>query len=97
MKANLLKTLKYIFESFYIANVFSVVLGVAFILMAQSMAEITMVIGGITLLIKGLTDLFVMIRNREVFLSVKRTLNEIKQQGTEEQSEIIENSNKAED
>ncbi len=76
-----------------VANIFSIVLGIAFILMARSMAEITMVIGGITLLIKGLTDLFVMIQNREILTSAKGTINQIKQQGNEESSDELLNSN----
>lgn len=67
-----------------IANVFSIVIGAAFIILSKSTAEITMIICGIVLMIKGLSDLFVMIQNRSILSSAKGTINEIKHQGSNE-------------
>ena len=39
-----------------------------------------MALSGVVLIIKGLADLIVMIRNREIVSSVKETVAEIKQQ-----------------
>ena len=69
---------------------FSLVIGLAFILMSWNTAEITMRLGGIVLLIKGLMDLFIMIRNRELISTAAKTIRDIKQQGEKDSDEPSE-------
>jgi uncharacterized membrane protein HdeD (DUF308 family) len=66
---------------------FSFIIGLAFILMAWNTAEFTMRLGGIVLLIKGLVDLFIMIRNRELISTAAKTISDIKYQGDKESDE----------
>ena len=61
-----------------IANTFSVVIGAAFILLAWNTAELSMILCGVVMIVKGLMDLYIMLRNREFLSSVKGTFNEIK-------------------
>lgn len=64
----------------FVLGILTVGAGVAFIIFSKSTAELTMVVCGVVLIIKGLADLIVMIRNREIVSSVKETVAEIKQQ-----------------
>lgn len=66
-----------------IAYSFSVVIGAAFIVFSWSTADITMVICGVVLIVKALTELYIMIRNREIFSSVKGTISDIKNQSAD--------------
>lgn len=63
---------------------FSVLIGLAFILMSWNTAHITMILGGIVLTVKGVMDLYIMIRNRELVSSAVKTIRDIKQQGNNE-------------
>lgn len=58
--------------------------------MSWNTAEITMRLGGIVLLIKGLMDLFIMIRNRELISTAAKTIRDIKQQGEKDSDEPSE-------
>jgi uncharacterized membrane protein HdeD (DUF308 family) len=60
-------------------NVLSVILGIVFIILSDDTADFTMVLCGIVLVIKALSDLIIMIRNKELISTVKNTVNEIKQ------------------
>ena len=63
-----------------IPGIFSIVLGVVFVLLpARSAAFVYRITGGM-LLIKVIGEYFVMIRNREVLSSVKDTIQQIKDQ-----------------
>lgn len=63
-----------------IISVFTVVVGVAFIILPDDAASMTYSLIGIALIIKAVSDLIVMFRNREVFSSVKESINAIKNQ-----------------
>lgn len=63
-----------------IANAVSVIIGAAFILIAWNTAELTMIICGIVMIAKGLMDLYIMIRNREILSNIKGIFNDIKHQ-----------------
>ena len=53
----------------------------------------TMKVFGAIMTAKGLTDLIILLRNRQFVFSIKDTLRQIKEQGKEEE-EIKEESNK---
>ncbi len=59
-------------------NLLSVAIGAVFIFLSDDTADFTMVLCGIVLVVKALSDLFIMIRNKELISTVKDTLNEIK-------------------
>ena len=65
--------------SFFL-NLLSVVIGVVFIILSNDSADFTMMLCGIVLVVKALSDLFIMIRNHELISTVKNTVNEIKHQ-----------------
>ncbi len=69
--------------SFFL-NLLSVVIGVVFIILSNDSADFTMMLCGIVLVVKALSDLFIMIRNHELISTVKNTVNEIKHQKPEE-------------
>ena len=73
-----------------VAYSFSVVIGAAFILLSWSTADLTMVICGIVLILKGLTELYIIIRNREVVSSVKGTFSDIKNQSDNNSEKLSE-------
>lgn len=74
-------------------NLLSVAVGVFFILLSGDSAEFTMVLCGVILVLKGLSDLFVMIRNRELITTVKITYNEIKHQDAAQIENAAEQNN----
>lgn len=59
-------------------NILSVIIGVVFIFLSDDTADFTMVLCGIVLVVKALSDLFIIIRNKELISTVKDTVNEIK-------------------
>ena len=61
-------------------GIFTVALGVAFTVLVWNTAVIVMQIFGAVLILKGIADLVLMIRNREILSSVKDTVQQIKQQ-----------------
>ena len=81
--------------SFFL-NLLSVVIGVVFIILSNDSADFTMMLCGIVLVVKALSDLFIMIRNHELISTVKNTVNEIKNQKPEE-AEMPEETEKPED
>lgn len=81
--------------SFFL-NLLSVVIGVVFIILSNDSADFTMMLCGIVLVVKALSDLFIMIRNHELISTVKNTVNEIKYQKPEE-AEMPEETEKPED
>lgn len=81
--------------SFFL-NLLSVVIGVVFIILSNDSADFTMMLCGIVLVVKALSDLFIMIRNHELISTVKNTVNEIKYQKPEE-AEMPEETEKTED
>ena len=81
--------------SFFL-NLLSVVIGVVFIILSNDSADFTMMLCGIVLVVKALSDLFIMIRNHELISTVKNTVNEIKHQKLEE-AEVPEETEKPED
>ena len=81
--------------SFFL-NLLSVVIGVVFIILSNDSADFTMMLCGIVLVVKALSDLFIMIRNHELISTVKNTVNEIKHQKPEE-AEMPEETEKPED
>ena len=81
--------------SFFL-NLLSVVIGVVFIILSNDSADFTMMLCGIVLVVKALSDLFIMIRNHELISTVKNTVNEIKHQKPEE-SEVPGETEKPED
>ena len=76
-------------------NAVSVAVGVVFIVLSNDSADFTMVLCGIVLVIKALSDLVIMIRNHELVSTVKDTVSEIKNQKPE-QSEQTEQSEQSE-
>lgn len=60
-------------------NLLSVAIGIVFIFMSDDSADFTMVLCGIVLVVKALSDLVIMIRNKELISTVKDTVKEIKQ------------------
>ena len=81
--------------SFFL-NLLSVVIGVVFIILSNDSADFTMMLCGIVLVVKALSDLFIMIRNHELISTVKNTVNEIKHQKPEG-AEVPEETEKPED
>lgn len=81
--------------SFFL-NLLSVVIGVVFIILSNDSADFTMMLCGIVLVVKALSDLFIMIRNHELISTVKNTVNEIKYQKPEE-AEMPEDAEKTEE
>lgn len=81
--------------SFFL-NLLSVVIGVVFIILSNDSADFTMMLCGIVLVVKALSDLFIMIRNHELISTVKNAVNEIKHQKPEE-AEVPEETEKPED
>ena len=65
--------------SFFL-NLLSVAIGLVFLFMSDDTADFTMVLCGIVLVVKALSDLFIMIRNKELISTVKEAVNEIKNQ-----------------
>ena len=65
-------------------NLLSISVGAIFILLSGDTADFTMVLCGIVLVLKALSDLFIMIRNKELISTVKSTLNEIKHPESEQ-------------
>lgn len=63
-----------------VLGILSAAAGAVFIVFAQNTADFAMALSGLVMIIKGLADLLVMIRNREFLSSVKETVAEIKQQ-----------------
>lgn len=59
-------------------NLLSVVIGLVFIFLSNDSADFTMVICGIVLVVKAVSDLVIIIRNKELISTVKNTVNEIK-------------------
>lgn len=59
-------------------NLLSVAVGAIFIIMSGDTADFTMILCGIFLVLKALSDLFIMISNKELISTVKSTINEIK-------------------
>ncbi len=74
-------------------NFLSVIIGVFFILLSGDAADFTMVLCGIVLILKALSDLFIMIYNREIFSSVKETFSEIKHQEAAQNDKDKEQNN----
>lgn len=62
-------------------SIFTVLVGILFIVMAWNTAVFTMQLMGAILIIKSVVELVIMIRNREVLSSVTDSLKQIKQQG----------------
>lgn len=81
--------------SFFL-NLLSVVIGVVFIILSNDSADFTMMLCGIVLVVKALSDLFIMIRNHELISTVKNTVSEIKHQKPEE-TEMPEETEKTEE
>lgn len=63
-----------------IISIFTILLGVVFIVMPRDTAPIVYRITGMMIIAKAVVDFVVMIRNREVISSVKDTLSQIKKQ-----------------
>lgn len=61
-------------------NILSIAVGAFFILFSGDTADFTMILCGIVLVLKALSDLAIMIHNRELVSTVKSTFNEIKHQ-----------------
>ena len=59
-------------------NLLSIAVGLFFIIYSGDTADFTMVICGVVLVLKALSDLVIMIRNKELISTIKNTLNEIK-------------------
>ena len=81
--------------SFFL-NLLSVVIGIVFIILSNDSADFTMVLCGIVLVVKALSDLIIMIRNHELVSTVKDTVSEIKNQKPEE-AEVSEETEKPEE
>ncbi len=76
-----------------VVSILSVIVGAVFIIFCWSSADMTMKVFGAIMTAKGLTDLIILLRNRQFVFSIKDTLRQIKEQGKEEE-EIKEESNK---
>ena len=63
----------------FIVSIISVVVGIAFIVFCRASADMAMRISGIILTAKGVTDLIILLRNREFVFSIKDTLRQIKE------------------
>ena len=63
-----------------VLGILSAAAGAVFIVFAQNTADFAMALSGLVMIIKGLADLIVMIRNREIVSSVKETVAQIKHQ-----------------
>ena len=63
-----------------IISIFTLMLGVLFIVVPHDVAAITMRISGILLLLKGIPEIIVLILNRGIAPSVKDTIQELKDQ-----------------
>ena len=63
-----------------ILSVFSIALGIVFVLIPANSAALVYQITGAMLLVKVIGEYYVMIRNREVLTSVKDTIQQIKEQ-----------------
>lgn len=63
-----------------ILSIFTIGLGVTFILLPANTSALVYRITGIMLIVKAVSELIVMIHNREVFSSIKDTIDQIKEQ-----------------
>ena len=63
-----------------ILGIFTIALGIVFVLLPANSAALVYQIIGALLIIKAIGEFFVMIRNRELLSSVKETIHQIKEQ-----------------
>lgn len=74
-------------------NLLSIAVGLFFIIYSGDTADFTMVLCGIVLVLKAISDLVIMIRNKELISTIKNTLNEIKNPEPEQSENDTEEIN----
>ena len=63
----------------FVVSLISIAVGFAFIIFCRASADMAMRISGIILTAKGVTDLIILLRNRQLVFSIKETLRQIKE------------------
>ena len=76
-------------------NLLSIAVGLFFIIYSGDTADFTMVICGVVLVLKALSDLVIMIRNKELISTIKSTLDEIKNPEPEQSENDTEEEKQA--
>lgn len=74
-------------------NLLSIAVGLFFIIYSGDTADFTMVLCGIVLVLKAISDLVIMIHNRELISTIKSTLDEIKNPEPEQSENDTEEEN----
>ena len=74
-------------------NLLSIAVGLFFIIYSGDTADFTMVLCGIVLVLKAVSDLVIMIHNRELISTIKSTLDEIKNPEPEQSENDTEEEN----